>query len=58
MLEPDPELIHFDKVGEHEPDRVLQVTAGSTISLSPLPGKSAHPSLIPIGRQSLVCPLR
>lgn len=33
MLKSDPELIHFDEVGENESDRVLKVTAGSDYQL-------------------------
>jgi len=30
MLESDPELVHFDEVGEHEADGILQVPTGAT----------------------------
>ena len=74
MLETDPKLVHFDKVGEDEPDRIGQAPLGTmyqyitheyslhTDSTAPNPHvaclNKTHPSPKLMGRQSRVCPLR
>ena len=64
VLKTDPELVHLDEIGEDEADRVLEISTGSVevchLKSSHL-GRSqeeTHPSLVPTGRKSLVCPDR